>query len=682
MSNFLLELTVEEIPSRMQAAAASEFERLMAEEFARLHIGCGNLRCRVSPRRIVATAELDSVTEEFFEEKKGPQITAPAEVKEKFLKANCASPADCREKEVGGKVFLFLVIRHPARNVAEAIGEAIKNAVGRIQWKKSMRWGTRRFSFVRPLRHIMIIFNGVPLKINFEEIGLESRAFTFGHRFLAPGKIFITDPEKYSEIMRKAFVIIDREERKRIILDGIKKYETLLGVSVEADEKLTEETAGLAEYPTVLSGRIPDKFMKLPEEVLAAPMKVHQRYFSTKIDGKPAPRFLFVADNIAADGGKMIVAGNERVLNARLADALFFFETDLKKPLESRAEELKKIAFNEKLGSVFDRVGRVTAVCKCLCEELKKTAGDFIGENTERLLKRAAFLAKCDLSCGMVGEFAELQGVMGGHYARIQGEDPEVCDAVSDQYLPADEITRKLSALLSLADKIEIITSFFAVGKEPTGSKDPFALRRAAIGILKIIKNFEPEFNLKNVIRTALEQLPSTNPNVVERVCDFIADRLRVLLKESGIGHEVVNSVVNDENSVLTIFRKAVTLDTFFRTESGEKLLSAHRRLKNIIMSNRETVTDEKLAVAEEEIALLRSIEELEQTFSETEKGPGTFAEKLTRQLSACAKTEKSLINFFDKVLVNAEDEKIRQNRLNILTRLSRIFDSVTSTEF
>jgi glycyl-tRNA synthetase beta chain len=429
----------------------------------------------------------------------------------------------------------------------------------------------------------------------------------------------------------------------------------------------------------VLCGKIPDRFMKLPEEVIATPMKVHQRYFSAKIGGRPAPRFIFVADNVAADGGKTIVSGNERVLNARLADALFFFETDLGRSLESRVEELKKITFNENLGSLFDRINRVANVCAGLCEE----SGDFIEENTERLLKRAVLLAKCDLSCGMVAEFPELQGIMGGHYARIQGEDPRVCDAVADQYLPPDKISRKLSALLSLADKIEIITSFFAVGKEPTGSKDPFALRRAAIGILKIIKNFEMEFDPKNVIQRAFDQLSvkQSGPEVVERICDFIADRLKVLLKESGLGHDVVNSVVNEGGSVLAMFRKSAILDEFFRTEPGEKLLSIHRRIKNIIPPDGEVSANETLLLSEEEITLFRSIGELDGIFSKTDKAPGTFAEKLTRRLEACAEMERPLADFFDRVLVNTEDERIKQNRLNMLRKLSRIFDRVIPKE-
>jgi glycyl-tRNA synthetase beta chain len=272
-----------------------------------------------------------------------------------------------------------------------------------------MRWGINRFCFVRPLRNIMAIFDGHPLDISFDEIGLKSCNHTYGHRFLAPQKVEARNGNEYLEKMKNSFVVADSNERERIIREKFKELESKLSISIEVDEKLLEEVVGLVEYPVVLLGKIPEKFMKLPDEAITMPLRIHQRYFPVRNGEKLAPYFVFIANNIAADGGKTIIAGNEKVLAARLADALFFFETDLQKPLESRLEELKKITFNEGLGTIFDRVNRITNVCDYLCESLR------IGNS--RPLRRASILAKCDLSTNMVREFPELQGIMGAHYA-------------------------------------------------------------------------------------------------------------------------------------------------------------------------------------------------------------------------------------------------------------------------
>ncbi|MDR0968607.1 MAG: glycine--tRNA ligase subunit beta [Holosporaceae bacterium] len=743
MNDFLLELTVEEIPSRMQSTAIADFERLMIAELEGLRIAYEDIRSFISPKRIVFSAKLSEKTEEFVEEKKGPQIVAPTEVIEKFLKANNASKDDCVQREVDKKTFLFIEINHEARDVRDLLGEAIKNAVAKIPWKKSMRWGSGHFYFVRPLRNIMAVFDGKPLEGEFEEIGLKFCGHTFGHRFLAPQKIEAKNVDEYLENMRKAFVIADANERRKMILNEFKKLESERNLSIEADEKLLDEVVGLIEHPVVLLGKVPQKFMELPEEAIITPMRVHQRYFPTKSNGKLAPFFVFVADNIATDGGKTIIAGNERVLNARLADALFFFETDLQKPLESRLEDLKKIAFNEKLGTIFDRVQRVANVCDYL--------GDSLKFGNKESLRRAAILAKCDLSSGMVGEFAELQGIMGSHYARTQGEPPEVCAAIRDQYRPVDEISEKLSALLSLADKIELITSFFAIGKEPTGSKDPFALRRAAIGILKIIKNFNLDFDLKEIICKAFDQLPKENLRLDanNRVYAFILDRLKVLLKESGIRYDIANAVTNTEtaviarseatkqsseedignqktphcrvglrpprnddqmiakrkNNIFIIFQNASILNDFLQIDAGNKLLSVYKRVKNILEganaaetfenrldpslrsrmtmernhgvrspSNEETKSssanvDQSLFQEKEEIALFEKIEELKHDFLKTRD----YKERLL----ACSKIHETASDFFDKVLVNADDKQIKQNRLNLLEQLSFIFDQV-----
>ncbi|MDR2158091.1 MAG: glycine--tRNA ligase subunit beta [Holosporaceae bacterium] len=663
MVNFLLELMVEEIPSGMQSAAISEFEKLLAIELEKFRIGYANIRSYVSPRRMVFSADLNPIVEEFWEEKKGPQTTAPSETVEKFLQANGASRHNCFEKQVDGKTFIFISLKREAKNTSELLAEVIINALKKIPFKKSMRWRNYQFSFIRPLRNIMAILDGRSLNAKFSEINLEFQDHAWGRRFLSPNKIKAQNIDEYLKKTRDSLVIVDQLERKQIILDEFKKLESQNHFSVEIDEKLLEEVVGLTEYPVVLLGKIPEKFMKLPEEVIVTPMQVHQRYFPVKINGTLAPYFAFVANNVATDGGKTIISGNERVLNARLADALFFFETDLQRPLKSRLEELKKISFNDRLGTVFDRVVRVVNLCGHL--------GDSLKIQDIEPLRKAALLAKCDLSTGMVGEFSELQGIMGAYYARIQGENSDVCDAIRDQYRPADEITKNLSGLLSLADKIELITGFFAIGKEPTGSKDPFALRRAAIGIIKIVKNFNLLFDLKEIIQKAFEQLPGTDlkPDAVEKVHDFILDRLKIVLKELGISPEAANSVATSDNPIPTIYRRAEILNDFLNRDSGKKLLEMHKRIKNIVQSNDDDFVNETLLKEKEEINLLEKIQELEKNLLNI-RG-------FEDQLAVCLTVEKQLIDFFDKILVNTRDERVRQNRRNLLTKLSFVFNSV-----
>ncbi|MDR2724058.1 MAG: glycine--tRNA ligase subunit beta [Holosporaceae bacterium] len=670
MNNFLLELMVEEIPSGVQTEAISEFEKLVTAELEKCRIRYKNSYSYISPRRIVFSAELNLKVDEFTEEKKGPQITATPEVIERFLHANSVSRRECIEKEVDKKIFLFIKIKHKVRDTSEVLGNIIKNCTKKILWNKSMRWGNYQFYFVRPLRNVMAIFNGNLLDIKFDEINLVSCNHTYGHRFIAPQKIEIANVDEYFSKMKNAFVILDAKERRNVIIDEFKNLESQRSIFVEVNENLLDEVVGLVEYPVVLLGRIPERFMKLPEEVITTPLRVHQRYFPTRIDGKLAPYFVFIANNVATDGGKTIIEGNERVLNARLADALFFFETDLQCSLESRRADLRKIAFNDKLGNVLDRANRVSNVCDYICNSLEM--------EDSHLVKRSSILAKCDLATSMVCEFPELQGIMGAHYARIQGEDPAVCDAIRCQYLPVHEITSSISAILSLADKIELVTTFFALEKKPTGSKDPFALRRAAIGILKITEKFQFDFNLKEIIQKTFQQLPDDlRIDTVDCVHDFILGRLKIVLKEMGIQQNILNATVTGEDSILNIFSKSKVLNDFLQNSLGEKLLIIHKRTKNIILLNSETFVDEKLLQEKEEITLWEKIKKLEEKFSRIAIESESFIEKFTQQLSACAEMAQDASVFFDKILVNTDDSMIRQNRLNLLTRLSFIFDTV-----
>lgn len=657
MSSLLVELLVEEIPARMQVKAVEDFSKLMTDGLDKAHIKYSNVQSCVSPRRIVFSADVSPAVEAFIEEKKGPQVTAPIQVIDKFLKANGISRADCVEKEIDKKRFVVAAINHEEQKTINLLPSIIKDAIVGIPWQKSMHWGDHLFYFVRPLRGIMAVFDDSLIDIEIKRIDLRSRNYTFGHHFLDPRKI---EPKSFAEYRQKlwdSFVVADHRERRQIILDEIRRIERDNNIQVEVSPALLDEVVGLVEYPIVLLGKVPEKFMTLPEEAIITPMRVHQRYFPTHRDGKLAPYFVFVANNVTVDNGKTIIKGNERVLNARLADALFFFNTDLQKPLEDSIGRLKKIVFHESLGTIYDRIGRVSRVCDYLCDAL----GEQVTADSRKLLKRANVLAKCDLTSNMVCEFTELQGIMGGHYARIQGEAPEVWTAIRDQYKMADDQTEFISALLYIADRIELISGFFAIGKTPTGTKDPFALRRAAIGVVKIIRKFNMNIDLKTLVESTLNCFACPNKDeTANRIIGFICDRLKVLLKNEDIAHDIVTSLIDKNSNVLMICRKAVTLNDFLQTDAGTKLHLCYKRARNIVGDNKITRIDEKLLQEKEEKELFSAVSD----FNKDAKR----ADDVKTYLDMSVKMIPAVEAFFEKVLVNANDENLKQNRINLLT--------------
>lgn len=656
MSSFLVELMVEEIPARMQSDAIRNFSDLLEAGLRKEHIYYSNVNACISPRRIVFSADINPVVDAFMEEKKGPQVTAPTQIIDKFLKANGISRADCVEKEIDRKRFVIATIRHEEQKTIGLLPQIIKDAIVGIPWPKSMHWGNHLFYFVRPLRGVMAVFDDCQVPVEIKRIELTSRNYTFGHRFLDPRRIEAKSFAEYQQKLKDAFVVVSQDERRELILSEIKELEKKHNMEVEVSPTLLEEVVGLVEYPIVLLGKVPDKFMTLPEEAIITPMRVHQRYFPTRKDGKLAPYFVFVANNVTVDNGKTIIKGNERVLNARLADALFFFDTDLEQPLESAAEQLKKIVFHESLGSVYDRVQRIDRVCDFLCDEL----GSVVSPEDRKLLKRANTLAKCDLASSMVCEFTELQGIMGGHYARIQGEHPAVCVAIRDQYKMAEEQSNFIAALFYIADHIELISAFFAIGKTPTGTKDPFALRRAAIGVLKIIRKFELDLDLERLVTKVLGCFSCGDKSALaKRIVEFIGERLKVLLKNEGIAHEIVASLIAGDLNVLRTCKKAEILNQFLQTETGKELQFCYKRARNIVGSNSDMHVDEKLLIEPEEKQLFDIIKAFQARSNHAD---------IADYLNMSAQMIPSVEAFFEKVLVNAVDLDLKQNRLNLLT--------------
>lgn len=682
MNNFLLELLVEEIPARFQTTAIKNFSNLIVEEFEKNRIKYDEVRSYITPRRMVFSAKIESTIAEFTEEKKGPQISAPNEVIEKFLKSVGVSRNDCIEKDINNKTFIVANIKHKKKNAADLLGNIVKSAIFALPWPKSMHWGDHSFNFVRPLRNIMCLFDRKVVDVDMNaEINIRSVDYTFGHRFMADQKIRALNIDDYLAKMKNAFVIVDQNERRKIILDECKNQK----VNVLITDDLLEEVVGLVEYPVVMVGKIAEKFMRLPEEVITTTMRTHQRYFPTAIDGKLAPYFVFIANNIADDGGKAIRAGNERVLSARLADALFFFENDLMTPLERHLDDLKKIAFNEKLGTVYDRTLRIRDICEYLCDEVSHSsaAGQLmLSRNSQEILKRAAVLAKCDLATNMVCEFTELQGIMGAHYARCQGESTEVCEIIRDQYKTVDELYSPLCALYSMADKIDVITGLFSIGKMPTGSKDPFALRRAAIGIIKIILKYEMNIDLYRVIKKSFDRLKQDSekieldPKTVNNVMTFILDRLRIVLKESGINHDVVNAVLAVPQDIQSIQKKAKILDAILKDEAGQKIISIYKRARNIVQGSSGTFVDRSLFSQKEENLFFEGIKNLEEDFRNLDNKNIGIIDKFEAKLKRCLQMENVMSEFFANVLVNADDKSIKENRIGILAKLVSVFNN------
>jgi glycyl-tRNA synthetase beta chain len=555
MAELLLELFTEEIPARMQARAAEDLCRLVVEKLAAAQLVHDRADAFVTPRRLTLVIDgVPAAQPDLSEERRGPRVGAPEQAVQGFLKAaGIASLAECEERDTGKGVFYFALIRRAGRPTAEVLPELLRAAILELPWPRSQRFPAAPFRWVRPLQRVLCLLDGRVLPLELGEV--KTGNVTSGHRFLAPAPFTVRDFADYAEQLRRAYVVLDPAERRRKIVADLALTAKGEGLALKDDAALLDEVTGLVEFPVVLAGSIDPAFMDLPPEVLTTSMRAHQKYFAC-LDraGRLAARFLVVANNLTTDGGKTIVAGNERVLRARLSDAQFFWDQDRKARLESRVEKLGERIFHAKLGSVLDKVGRV--------EALVETIATFVPGADVALAKRAARLAKADLSSGMVGEFPELQGVMGRYYALHDGEPLEVADGVAEHYSPLGPSdycpTAPTSVVVALADKIDTLVGFFAIGEKPTGSKDPYALRRAALGVIRLI--------IENRLRVPLRQVfgqaaivrwfdrmkivgSSVDHNSDPRfmaspeLLEFFADRLKVHLREQGVRHDLIAAV-------------------------------------------------------------------------------------------------------------------------------------------
>jgi glycyl-tRNA synthetase beta chain len=667
MPDLLLELFSEEIPARMQAGAARDLERLVVGALSDRGLLFEGIKTFAGPRRLtLAISGLPAKQADVRKELKGPKVDAPQAAIDGFLKKTGLTKDQLKiEKQAKGEVYIA-VIEREGRETATVLGEILPEMMAKLPWPKSMRWKpgvTTRW--VRPLHSILCTFDGETVPFSFA--GVSSGRHTMGHRFLSSGKIEVRRFDDYAAALKKNHVVLDAEERAAIIFEGIKQAAFIHDLEMIPDEGLLAEVSGLTEWPVVLIGTIETQFMDVPAEILQTSMRTHQKYFalrepptSDNKPGKMANRFAFVANMVADDGGKEIVAGNERVLRARLFDAKFFWDEDRKRRLDSRIEDLKGIVYHAKLGTQFERVERIA---KLAAEIAPK-----IGTDPSKA-ERAARLAKADLTSGVVGEFPELQGVMGRYYAIHDKEDAEVADAVRDHYKPvgpSDAVpSGKISIAVALADKLDSLKGFFAAGEKPTGSGDPFALRRAALGVIRIL--------LENGLRLPLM--------VSDELKIFFADRLKVALKEKGIRHDLIDAVfaLGGEDDLVRLVARVEALQAFLKTDDGVNLLAGYKRAANILKA--EEKKDGRVFAGQVDQSKLTDAGEVS-LFSALGASRDQVVKALKEEDFAAAMRHMAALRvpvdaFFEGVKVNVEDAPIRENRLHLLAALRAVVHQI-----
>ena len=676
MPELLLEVLSEEIPARMQTRAAVELRRLVTEALREAGLEHGKAESFATPRRLALVVEgLPKRQPDVTQEKRGPREGAPEQALQGFLKANglaSLEEAELRETDKGKVYFAVRKIR--GRPAAEVLPEVIGAALRGLTWPKSMRWSAGSFRWVRPLQGLLAVFDGKRLKgeVELGAAGFDFTNCTVGHRFLAPKAFAVKDFKDYKAKLKAAKVLLDPAERKAVIAKKAGQLAGKQGLGVTEDPGLLDEVAGLVEWPLPMLGRIDAEFMDLPPEVLTTSLRSHQKYFVTQdAKGRLADRFVLVANMVTADRGKAIVAGNERVLRARLSDARFFWDQDRKVSLASRAPGLEQIVFHARLGTLDQKVDRVQA----LAVEIARHVG---GAEPDRV-RSAARLAKADLTSGMVGEFPELQGIMGRYYARHDGEHEEVAEAIAEHYAPQGPNdacpSAPVSVCVALADKIDSLVGFFAIDEKPTGSKDPYALRRAALGVIRLIIENGLRLPLRTVLESARRLYGSLgDETTADAVMAFFADRLKVALRDRGVRHDLISAVfaLGGEDDLVRLLARVEALEGFLGSDDGANLLVAYRRAANIVRIEQKKdktvyndgVAADALALSEEQ-GLYAALNQVSET-----AGGALSREDFTGAMAALAGLRAPVDAFFDKVTVNAEDSALRVNRLRLLSAI------------
>lgn len=706
MAELLLELFSEEIPARMQAKAAEDLKSLVTNALVEAGLLYEGAQAHATPRRLVLSIEgLAARTKDVREERKGPRVDAPEQAIQGFLKSTGLSLDDLTVQDDKKGKFYIAVISKPGRATADVIAGIVPDVIRKFPWPKSMRWGSGDLRWVRPLKSILCCFDGEV--VDLEIAGLKSGAVTYGHRFLAPDAITARRFEDYAQKLHDAKVVIDSARRAELIRVEAKNLSFAQGLELIEDEALLKETAGLVEWPMVLMGSFEESFLDVPPEVIVTSIKQHQKCFALKDGktGKLANRYLLVSNMIARDGGEQIVAGNNKVIAARLSDAKFFWDQDKKVPLEKLLPKLDQITFHAKLGTQGERVRRV--------EELSGEIAKTIGADPAKA-RLAARLAKADLVTGMVGEFPELQGLMGRYYAIAQGVDEEVADAIRDHYKPqgpSDSIpASKIGQAVALADKLDTLAGFWVIDEKPTGSKDPYALRRAALGFLRITLEQLLRLRFLPIASLAMDRIhPQRRPEDVIRLTDssaatvisgeikvsvtradpltgqaldmraddllsFFADRLKVYLRDQGMRHDLIDAVfaLGGQDDLLMIVKRVEALSKFLETDDGKNLLAGVKRATNILKIEEKKDgrgfdgnVNTNILIQGEERELNTAV-----NAAAAQARKAVAGEDFEAAMRSIAKLRAPVDAFFDKVTVNADDPSFRENRLKLLNRI------------
>ncbi len=675
MSELLIELFSEEIPARMQSRASEDLRNLVCNGLEKAGLAIGTAKAFVTPRRLTVVVEdIPATTPDIVDERKGPRTDAPERAIEGFLKSAGVTLDDCITGEDKKGQFYIARIEKPGKPTTEILAELIPEIIQKFPWPKSMRWGTGSLRWVRPLHSIICILDGQP--VEFEIAGIKSGNQTIGHRFMGPDTITVSSFGQYKTALADQFVMLDAGERISFIQSEAEKLAKSSSLQLIDDQGLLKEVSGLVEWPVVLMGEFDASFLEVPPEVVVTTIKAHQKCFCLKdADGKLANKYLLVSNMIARDGGKKIIEGNNRVIAARLSDAKFFWDQDKKTPLENRLPELKKITFHARLGSQRKRVKRL--------EKLSTDIARIIGANEEKT-RLAARLCKADLVTGMVSELPELQGLMGKYYALAEGLDNDVAIALGDHYKPqgpSDAVPQNLIAqTVSLADKIDTLAGFWAMDEKPTGSKDPYALRRAALGIIRIIEENSLRLPLLKILDDQIAASPGLTDDeadskaIARDLLSFFADRLKVHLRDRGMRHDLIDAVfgLGDQDDLLMIIKRVQALGEFLDTDDGKNLLAGVKRAVNILRIEEKKDGQKhdgnplpNLLVLGEEKELHRAV-----TAAMAQTINAVKTEDFASAMTALARLRKPVDEFFDKVTVNADDPNFRDNRLKLLNRI------------
>ncbi len=683
MPELLLEILSEEIPARMQARAADDLKRLVCDGLKDAGLEFDSADAFVTPRRLALVvdgipAKLSAKTEE----RRGPRTDAPEQAIKGF-KGSLPKGAKVEKRQTDKGEFFFAVVKERGGPVKGLLPDILSGAVGELGWPKSMRWGENKVRWVRPLHGIVCLFGGRVVDVQYGP--LKASDTTPGHPFLAPKPFKVKNFADYKAKLLKAKVILDAADRAAVIEKEAQKLAKKAGLKLKDDPGLLAEVAGLVEGPVVRMGSIDKAFMGLPTEVLTTVMRYHQKYFAlVDKNGRLQPKFIVVANTETRDRGKAMVAGNERVLRARLSDAKFFWDQDLKRRLDDRVQELGGRVFHAKLGTMLDKVLRVEQLAHQLAGYCDANPGDAMW---------AARLAKADLSTEMIGEFPELQGVMGRYYALADKEKPDVADAIAEHYSPLGPNdacpSKPVSVAVALADKIDTLAGFWTIGEKPTGSKDPFALRRAALGVIRLIVENGLRVPLLEAFEGAKKGLDDTiggtgDDWAASDLLAFIADRLKVHLREKGVRHDHIDAVFSvkgggGEDDLVRLLARVEALGQFLKTDDGGNLLTAYKRAANIVRI--EQKNDGRKYDAEPETVLLSEPEEDELYNKLLQAGPKIRTaiedERFQDAMQKLASVRKDVDAFFDNVTVNTDQPDLRRNRLNLLSFIGRAFDNV-----